>query len=187
MSKIDAIDNIKESIKNCKKCGLHKIRNNPVIGEGALNTSIMFIGEAPGKNEDDSGKPFIGRAGKILQKMLLSINLNREDIYITNIIKCRPPKNRDPSKSEISLCSSYIEKQIKLINPKLIVPLGRIAISYIFEKFDIPFEKINSIHGKVFAKEDYKIIPIYHPAAIIYNNKLYDKLQNDFNIIKKNL
>jgi DNA polymerase len=183
----NSIENIKKSVINCEKCGLHKIRNNPVVGEGALNSSIMFIGEAPGKNEDNYGKPFIGRAGKIFEDMLFSIQLKREDVYITNIIKCRPPKNRNPSKSEISICSQYIDKQIKLINPKLIVPLGRIAISYIFEKFEIPFEKINSIHGKVFSKNNLKIIPIYHPAAIIYNNKLYSTLLNDFNNIRKHI
>jgi DNA polymerase len=119
--------------------------------------------------------------------MLYSIGLKRNNVYISNIIKCRPPKNRNPYQKEISLCNKYIDKQIEIINPKVIVPLGRIAISYIFNKFEIPFKKINKIHGKIFSINSIKIIPIYHPAAVIYNNKLKEILYEDFKIIKSNI
>jgi len=187
MSKKENIENLKNKIYICKKCTIHKTRNNPVFGEGDLDTSIIFIGEAPGKNEDISGKPFVGKAGKILDEMLNSIGLDRKNVYISNILKCRPPKNRNPLKSEIYRCSIYIDEQIKLINPKLIIPLGRIAISYIFKKFGIPFEKINKIHGKVYSINKFKIIPMYHPAAIIYNKNLKKNLLTDFKIIKQNI
>ena len=187
MSKNIKLDKIKNSVLKCKKCSLHKTKNCYVFGEGFINAKVMFIGEAPGKNEDDLGRPFVGRAGKIFDEMLGSINLNRDDVYISNILKCRPPRNRNPLSIEIKKCSEYIDKQIDIINPQIIVLLGRIAISYIFEKFELPFEKINMIHGKIYSKNDLKIIPIYHPAAVIYNKKLKNILINDFKIIRQNI
>lgn len=191
MSKMDKMDQIKNKVLECKKCNLHKTRNNPVFGEGIFNANVMFIGEAPGKNEDKLGRPFVGRAGRIFDEMLGSIELKRENVYISNIIKCRPPKNRNPTKIEINMCSIYIDKQIELINPKVIVPLGRIAISYIFNKFGLPFEKISRIHGRLYSfnnsLNNFKIIPIYHPASVIYNNKLKFFLLEDFKFIKQNL
>ena len=187
MSKNENIDAIKIKALNCKECDLYKTRNNPVFGEGFLDSNILFIGEAPGKNEDFSGKPFVGRAGKILDELLDNIGLRRNEVYISNIVKCRPPKNRNPSKKEIKTCSFYIDNQINIIKPKVIVPLGRIAISYIFNKYDLKFEKINNIHGKIYMINNLKIIPIYHPAALIYNNKLKDAIKEDFKIIKQNI
>jgi DNA polymerase len=187
MSKIELIDKIKNKALNCKECDLFKTRNKPVFGEGILDSNILFIGEAPGKNEDISGKPFVGRAGKILDELLDNIGLNRDKVYISNIVKCRPPKNRNPFKKEIVICSRFIDQQIRIIKPKVIVPLGRIAISYIFNKYDLRFEKINKIHGKIHSINSLKIIPIYHPAAVIYNNNLKDTLKEDFKIIKKNI
>jgi DNA polymerase len=187
MPKNGTIDLIKEKVINCNKCSLYKTRNNPVFGEGFLDSNIIFVGEAPGRNEDISGKPFVGRAGKILDEMLESIGLKRKNVYISNIVKCRPPRNRNPSKKEISICGNFIDEQIKIINPKIIVPLGRIAISYFFDKYDLKFEKINIIHGKIYSINSIKIIPIYHPAAVIYNNKLRDTLKQDFQIVKDNI
>lgn len=187
MSNNENIDAIKIKALNCKECDLYKTRNNPVFGEGILDSDIFFIGEAPGKNEDFSGKPFVGRAGKILDELLDNIGLKRDEVYISNIVKCRPPKNRNPSKIEITTCSFFIDNQINIIRPKVIVPLGRIAISYIFDKYDLKFEKINKIHGKTYSINNLKIIPIYHPAAIIYNNKLKDAIKEDFKIIKENI
>ncbi len=191
MSRKGDLDNIKCIVTNCKKCSLHTTRNKTVFGEGVINASIMFIGEAPGRNEDKSGRPFVGRAGKLFDEMLDSIRLKRNNVYISNIIKCRPPKNRNPSKREITMCSEYIDKQIEIIRPEVIAPLGRIAISYIFNKFELPFEKINRIHGKTYlintSINKLKIIPIYHPAAIIYNAKLKNILLADFEIIKQNI
>jgi len=191
MSKKDAINHIANLINKCKKCKLHLNRNNPVVGEGNSNASIIFIGEAPGKNEDNFGRPFIGRAGKILDEMLDYIGLKRNDVYMSNIIKCRPPKNRNPLKIEIEKCSEYLDKQLEIIRPKVIVPLGRYAISYIFNKFNLSSEKVSSIHGKIFSINSsfgkIKIIPIYHPAVVIYNKNIRYILLNDFKKIEENL
>ena len=191
MSKKDDIEHIFNIVNKCKKCDLHITRKNTVFGEGNLNSSIMFIGEAPGKNEDLSGRPFVGRAGKIFDMLLNSIGLRRNDVYISNVIKCRPPKNRNPLKIEIKMCYEYIDKQIEIIRPKVIVPLGRYAISYIFKKFDLKIDNINKIHGKIFFTNSsfgyIKIIPIYHPAAAIYNKKVKNLLVIDFESINKNI
>lgn len=174
-------------IKECKKCSLCKKRNLPTIYCGNLKSKILFIGEAPGKNEDETGIPFCGRAGKILEELLSSINLKREDVYITNIVKCRPPKNRDPKEIEIKKCVGFLEEEIVLIKPKIICPLGRFSSKYILKKY---FEKnfeIGEVHGKVFKKDGVIIIPMYHPAATIYDNKKKIILKKDFKKIINNL
>jgi DNA polymerase len=156
---------VEQDIKDCKRCTLWKRRINPVIGEGDLNTDIMFIGEAPGFNEDKQGKPFVGQSGKILDKLLESVNLKRQDIYIANILKCRPPKNRNPTNEEISSCSVHLDKQIEIIRPKIICCLGNFATGYILRRFDLKEEikGISKIHGRVFdvttVYGEMKIIP----------------------------
>lgn len=191
MLKKKALDGIESIVKNCKDCNLHKTCSNYVFGEGNLNARIMFIGEAPGKKEDELGRPFVGRAGRIFDDMLDSIKLSRDDVYISNILKCRPPKNRNPLKSEIEKCIKYIDKQIEIINPDIITPLGNYAISYIFYKFKLKFEKINKIHGKIYSVNStfnkLKIIPIYHPAAVVYNKKIKNIILEDFKVIEQNL
>ena len=191
MTKKQDMEKIIYLVKNCKKCILYSTRNKTVIGKGSLDAKIMFIGEAPGSNEDSQGKPFVGKAGKILDELLNSICLKKNDIYISNILKCRPPNNRNPLKIEISICSKFLDKQIETIHPIIIVPLGNFAVSYIFKKFCIKFDKISKIHGKVFFVDTnfgkIKIIPIYHPAAAIYNIKLKNILFDDFKTIKQNL
>lgn len=166
-------------MKDCKKCKLYKTRKNVVIGEGSLNAKIVFIGEAPGKNEDETGVPFCGRAGKLLDEFLSSINLKREDIFITNIVKCRPSLNRDPDKEEIKICSNYLEKQIKEINPEIICPLGRYASKFILKKYGFEEKEIGKVHGVIFENK-VKIIPMYHPAAAIYDPKKKDIIKTDF-------
>ncbi len=181
---------LKEQILNCKRCDLHKTRTNPVIGEGSLDAHIMFIGEAPGFNEDKQGKPFVGQAGKIFDELLNSINLKREKIYITNILKCRPPNNRNPTQEEIKICSSYLNKQIDIIKPKVICCLGNFATDYILKKFGLKdkIQGISKIHGKVFSVSSLsgliKIIPIYHPAVATYNSNMLEILKKDFEKIK---
>ena len=191
MSKDNNIKIIKNSVNKCKKCNLFKSRKNAVFGEGSFNTKIILIGEAPGSNEDIQGIPFVGRAGKILDELLKSINLERKEIFITNIIKCRPPKNRNPLKSEIKKCKNFLNKQIKIIDPEIIVPLGNFATQFIFEKYKIKIEKIGIVHGKKFEikTNDKKIIiiPVYHPAVSTYNPKTKETLLKDFQIIKKEL
>jgi len=167
-------------MSNCKKCILSKTRINIVKGDGNLKAKIMFIGEAPGSNEDKTGKPFCGRAGKILDDLLSSVNLKREDVYITNIVKCRPPKNRDPKPEEIKKCSLFLEKEIEEIDPEIICPLGRFAAKFILSKYNQEIAEIGEIHGKVFECDNVKIIPLYHPAVAIYNPTKINILKKDF-------
>jgi len=189
MSEEENMEKIAKAVENCRKCNLWKTRKNPVVGAGSLDSEILFIGEAPGYNEDLQGYPFVGRAGKILDELLESVGLKRDDVYIANILKCRPPDNRNPLKNEIESCTEYLNKQIELIQPKIILPLGNFACSYIFEKFSLKYDKISNVHGKVFQMNTLmgtiKIIPLYHPAVATYNPNNKDTLLEDFKIIKK--
>lgn len=191
MSKQEEMEKIATSVRNCKKCNLYKTRNKPVVGYGLVDAEILLIGEAPGRNEDLQGKPFVGRAGKILDELLRSIGLERDEIYIANILKDRPPNNRNPLSSEIKACTPYLDSQIMLIQPKIIVPLGNFATAYIFEKFGLKNDKISDVHGKVFETNtifgNIKIIPMYHPAVATYNPNNIKKLKEDFIIIKKQI
>lgn len=192
LSKIEKeIKQIGQDVTNCRRCGLWKTRNSPVAGEGAVTAKVMFIGEAPGYNEDMQGRPFVGKAGKIFDELLYSVGLERKEIYIANILKCRPPKNRDPLGDEIKACTSYLDKQIMAIKPKVIVTLGNFASSYVLEKFGFQAEKIGKIHGKIFRIKnllfDARIIPLYHPATAVYNPNMKDVLMQDFKSIIKAL
>ena len=171
-------------ISNCRKCGLYKTRTNTVPGDGNKDADIFFIGEAPGKNEDLQGKPFVGKAGKVLDELLDSINLERSDIFIGNILKCRPPNNRNPYDKEIKACTPFLDKQMDIINPKVIVPLGNFATQYIFEKFNIPKQKISKVHGEKFEINTFNskliIIPVFHPAVVTYNKNKMPTMKKDF-------
>ncbi len=176
-----------EKIKECKNCDLWKTRHNVVIGEGNKNAKIMFIGEAPGREEDLTGRPFVGRAGKFLDEILEYIGIKRENVYITSILKCRPPNNRNPKKEEINACSPYLEEQIAIIKPKIIVTLGNFSTKYFFNKFNIKFEGINKVKGKAFALKNFILIPQLHPAAALYNPNRKDEIKKDFKVIRKYL
>ena len=182
---------LKQTIANCKKCDLWKIRNNPVVGNGSLASNVIFIGEAPGYHEDMQGIPFVGRAGKVFDDLLKSINLKREDVYVCNILKCRPPDNRNPLDIEIKACTPYLDKQITVIKPKVIATLGNFATSYILEKFGLQAEKIGKIHGQTFHIKNLlfesRIIPLYHPAAATYNPNMKSVLLDDFKAITRYL
>ncbi len=180
----DSLDKIVEEIKNCKKCPLWKTRKNPVPGEGGFARKIMFVGEAPGKWEDIKGRPFVGAAGKYLDELLASIGLSRRDVYITNIIKCRPPNNRDPTEEEIQTCSPYLDRQISIMKPKIICPLGRFSSEYILRKYGFEMRSISSVQGRVFRGEVI-IIPMYHPAAALYHGQWKPALQNAFQTLKE--
>lgn len=161
-------------------CPLKKYSTQPVFGEGSPHASIVFIGEAPGKLEDIEGRPFVGSSGKFLTEMLGTIKLNREDVYITNVVKYRPPNNRDPLPIEKSTCAGWLIDELKFINPKLIVFLGRHAMSNFF-----PEEKISDVHGvllkkKITGLETTNFLPLYHPASALYNGGLRDTLKKDF-------
>lgn len=191
MSNKEDMKNVTDSVNKCKKCELYKTRNKPVVGEGSLDSNIIFIGEAPGRNEDNSGKPFVGKAGKIFDELLRSIGLQRNDVYITNILKCRPQNNRNPLNAEIEACKKYLTNQIEIIKPKIIVTLGNFATAFIFKKFSLKNDKISKIHSKVFEINSshgiIKIIPLYHPAVATYNPNTKTTLLKDFNVIKKNM
>ncbi|MDP2705444.1 MAG: uracil-DNA glycosylase [Patescibacteria group bacterium] len=163
----------------------------PVIGEGSHDACIMFVGEAPGRNEAATGRPFCGAAGKLLDEMLASINIPRTDVYITNIVKDRPTENRDPTPQEIEIYAPFLDRQIDIIQPKVIATLGRFSMAYLFNKFGLEFElePISRIHGKTFKAAvsygDITIIPLYHPAVAIYNIHMKETLFKDFEILKK--
>ena len=174
------INRIVNKINLCKLCDLCQVRKNTVPGYGDWSSDIMFIGEAPGKMEDEEGVPFVGASGKILDKLLESISMTRDDVFITNIVKCRPPKNRDPYVSEIKRCLPYLYSQIKYIKPKLIITLGRHSMNRFF-----PNLKISDVHGKkqitkgIWQKEQV-YLPLYHPAASLYDPRKRDLLFDDF-------
>jgi len=185
------LNKLTQEILNCKKCGLYKTRTNPVVGEGSQDTDIIFIGEAPGFNEDKQGRPFVGQAGKIFDELLNSISLKRADIYITNILKCRPPQNRNPTQEEIKSCSIYLNNQIGIIKPKIICCLGNFATDFILKKFNLKdkIQGISKIHGQIFNISTLtgviKIIPLYHPAVATYNMNMLETLKKDFKVLKE--
>jgi len=169
-----------EQIKDCKRCRLSEGRTNLVFGEGNENAGLMFVGEAPGFNEDQQGRPFVGAAGKLLNELLSEIGLKREDVYIANIIKSRPPDNRDPLPDEIEACKPYLMEQIKIIKPKIIATLGAHAMRTMLGKN----VSITQVHGQTFPDNGYIIIPIFHPAAALYRRKTLGDLKQDFQNLK---
>jgi len=191
MSKEELMEEVATEVMACKKCGLWEKRKNPVPGEGDINADVMFIGEAPGYWEDVKGKPFVGSAGEILDEMLSKIGLSRNEVYIANILKCRPPENRDPSASEIEACVPYLDQQIRIIKPKIIVTLGRHSTSYILSKCGLEVTGITKLHGRKYEVEllGFKmlLIPTYHPAAVLYNPKYRSALERDFRLLRREL
>jgi len=164
------IEEVAKECRNCKKCPLYLSRTKVVPGEGNAKSKVMFIGEAPGEEEDLKGKPFVGKAGQLLTKILQSVDIKREDIFITNMLKCRPPGNRNPSKSEIETCFPYLETQIALINPKIIVTLGNVPTQYLLETI----QGITKIRGEWFDwLGGIKILPMFHPSYLLRNEGTY--------------
>jgi uracil-DNA glycosylase family 4 len=184
-SKMERLD---QEIRQCTKCPLAATRTNAVPGDGPVSARVLFIGEAPGKNEDRQGRPFVGRAGAILDDLLASIGLARDDVYITNIVKCRPPKNRDPTAAEMQACRGYLDRQVDLIAPAVIVTLGRFAMQHIFERYGLAAGSIGEERGSVHRVErdgaNVTIIPVYHPAAVIYDRNKKDSICSDFRTLR---
>ncbi len=180
---ITTLSELREQCNSCTACELHKTRTNVVFGSGNEKAKILFIGEAPGKNEDEQGLPFVGASGRLLDKYLDAVGLSREDAYIANILKCRPPENRDPKEDEEQACIGYLRKQLSIINPKIIVCLGRISAYKIIK----PDFKITAEHGKWFKKGDYLITAVYHPSALLRDPRKRDDMMADFIEIKKKL
>jgi len=170
----DTLDKTNSEILNCKFCSLSNTRKNAVPGEGHFLKKLMIIGEAPGYHEDQSGRPFIGTAGKILRNTLSKNKISIEDIFITNIVKCRPPNNRPPRLIEKKTCLQYLDRQIFLLQPRIICLLGNVAASYILN-----LNSITNLRGKIIEKKDLKFFVTYHPAAIIYNRKLQTIFESD--------
>jgi DNA polymerase len=187
-SKREQLDELNKYWQENCRCELKKTASRAVFGDGNAESKIIFIGEAPGKKEDEGGKPFIGAAGKFLDEMLLGIGMKRDDIYITNIVKYRPPNNRDPEPKEKEDCNEWLINELKIISPKLIVFLGRHSMTRFF-----PMDKISDLHGKLLVKSvpelDKKqaFLPLYHPAAALYNGGMRETLIKDFNKIPKAL
>ena len=169
------LDSIAENIKVCEKCKLCETRTKAVPGKGNFDADVIFVGEAPGRNEDMHGEPFVGAAGKRLDMILEDTGIDREDVYITNIVKCRPPKNRVPSKQEEEACNDFIKQEIEIINPKIICIMGNTAYGTLLDG-----KEITKNHGKIVEKDGRKFFVTFHPAATIYNQKLVDELKNDF-------
>jgi len=174
---------IRKQVVACKLCDLHKTRTNIVFGVGNENAKIMFIGEAPGANEDLKGEPFVGRAGMLLNSMLRSIGLERTDVYIANILKCRPPNNRDPLPQEVKLCTPYLQMQIALIQPKILIAVGRIAAQFLLNTM----ESMSKLRGNTYQYGEQKIplIVTYHPAYLLRSPSEKRKSYVDFLLIKK--
>ncbi|PIZ76163.1 uracil-DNA glycosylase [Candidatus Peregrinibacteria bacterium CG_4_10_14_0_2_um_filter_38_24] len=173
-------EDIINRINVCKKCPLHKGRTHSVPGDGSYNAEIMFIGEGPGRDEDLQGKPFVGAAGKLLIELIKSIGLSREDVFIANVVKCRPPNNRDPLPEEIAACWPYLDEQVKIIKPLLVVTLGRHSMG----RF-LPGLKISEVHGqpksaKSAWNERQAYLPLYHPAVALYDPRKKVTLFEDF-------
>lgn len=186
---------IRDEVVALKESPLYKFRienkNLPVIGEGSHFAKIMFVGEAPGRNEARTGRPFCGRAGQILDELLNSVGIKREEVYVTNIVKDRPPQNRDPLPEEIKIYGPFLDRQIEIIKPELIATLGRYSMNYIMPKFGLglELEPISKAHGKTYEAEasygKIKIIPLYHPAVAVYNSHTLDTLKKDFEVLKE--
>jgi len=179
MANIDNLNQIAAEVKSCQLCPLYKTATNPVPGNGNANAEILFIGEAPGFNEDQQGIPFCGAAGNLLNQLLLMVGLKREEVFVGNILKHRPPENREPQLDEIAVCTPFLKRQILIIKPKLIVTLGRFSMNYF-----IPNAYISTVHGKlkeiIWEGVNLFVFPIYHPAAALRNGQMMTALKEDF-------
>ena len=176
MDAVQILDQVAKEVSVCEKCELRYSRKHSVPGEGPANADLLFIGEGPGFYENEQGRPFVGAAGKFLESLLESIHMHRQQVFITNVVKCRPPGNRDPMPEEVRICtSSYLERQIQAINPRVIVTLGRYSMGLF-----LPEAKISSIHGQSFWVKDRLVVPMFHPAAALHQASLKPSVEKDF-------
>lgn len=175
MGSAEKLDALREQIAVCTMCELHRAATNPVPGDGNPDARILLIGEAPGFHEDAQGKPFVGNSGKFLTQLLEQAGLSREDVFITNVVKHRPPGNRDPLPDEMAACAHYLEEQIEIIDPDVIVTLGRFSLARYF-----PGQRISKIHGQPKEIGGRFVVPMYHPAAALHNGSLRPQIEADF-------
>lgn len=176
----DSLEQVASEVKVCTLCELCRSRTHAVPGEGNPEARVMLIGEGPGWHEDQQGKPFVGASGKFLSELLTNAGLSREEVFITNVVKCRPPGNRDPLPDEIQACSVYLDRQMELIDPDVVVTLGRFSMARFF-----PGERISKIHGSPKEIGQRLIVPMYHPAAALHQSALRATIQEDFNTLPK--
>ena len=176
----EALQLLHQEVRGCPLCALHQTRTKAVPGVGEATARIMVVGEAPGKNEDLQGEPFVGAAGQLLNQLFGYVGINRDEVYITNIIKCRPPGNRDPLPDEVAACSGYLDRQVELIRPAVILLLGRHAVQRLLPGA----AGISRIHGQLVERGDRAYVPLYHPAAALYNGFLVDTLKADFQKVR---
>lgn len=181
MDKITLLQELGEEIKTCPKCRLAQTRTNAVPGEGSPRATLMFVGEGPGENEDKTGKPFVGQAGKFLNSLLERAGIARDEVFITNIVKCRPPENRVPLEDEVVACSDYLMAQIAVVEPKFVIPLGGAALKTLLGKE----LKITEARCKVFRKSGILYIPLFHPAAALHRSQLVETLQADIMTLRQ--
>jgi DNA polymerase len=174
------LESLQEEIKGCRKCALAGSRTNVVVGDGSASADALFVGEAPGFYEDREGKPFVGAAGQLLERLLRSIGLTRADVYIANVLKCRPPQNRDPLPEEIEACKPFLFRQIEIIKPKVICTLGNFATRLILEKN----VSISQVRGKKIVHGSHVVFPIFHPAAALHASTNLSSLEEDFRKLK---
>lgn len=177
------LEELKTLCESCQKCPLGATRTKLVFGTGNAQADLLFVGEAPGEQEDLTGVPFVGRAGQLLDKFLFAVDISRSQVYIANILKCRPPKNRDPLPEEEDACIGYLDEQIRLIQPKMIVCLGRISAMRLIK----PDFKISQEHGKWFTRDGYAITAVFHPAALLRDPRKKEDMLEDMKAIKKKL
>ena len=170
-----SLDELHERVRACTQCSLHKGRSLAVPGEGAPNARVMIVGEGPGFQEDRLGRPFVGPAGQFLDQLLASVGLSREEVFITNMVKCRPPNNRDPFPGEIAACGAYLDEQLRLIQPQVIIPLGRHALAKWF-----PNDTISKVRARPRRMGQTTLLPLYHPAAALHNTALRQTIESDF-------
>jgi len=172
----DALARLADQIRSCQRCPLARLRTNAVPGAGPADAEIMFIGEAPGYHEDQQGQPFVGASGRLLEKLLAQIGLSRDEVYITNVVKCRPPANRDPMPAEIEACQPWLRQQIELIDPLVIITLGRFSMAQFFP----PTARITRVHGQPQWQDGRVIVPMFHPAAALRNPNWMRDMEADF-------
>ncbi|RLI09598.1 uracil-DNA glycosylase [Candidatus Bathyarchaeota archaeon] len=174
-------------IASCTRCPLHASRKNPVPGEGDLDAELMLVGEAPGRWEDEKGRPFVGAAGKLLNELLALAGFKREEVYIANVLKCRPPGNRDPKPEEVEACTPFLDRQIRIVAPRVIACLGRHSTRYLFSKAGLVFRRMGEARGRIYRARllgmEVLLIPTFHPASALYNPSYRALLEADFELI----
>jgi DNA polymerase len=177
------MNNVADAVRVCERCRLHEGRLNAVPGEGDLDSKVVLVGEAPGRKEDESGRPFVGSAGKLLDAALERVGLTRSQVYISNIVKCRPPGNRRPRSDEVATCTRFIDEQLRILTPLVVAPMGNSALRHVFGLFGLGRAVIGEVHGKplnvFFSWGEGVVFPLYHPAAILYNRGLESELHAD--------